>query len=61
MNDYRENYPYSLVEDLLWCRNYHKMLIKEIDQKLIDISKKYGLEIPLDDSTLPHRKETNTE
>lgn len=38
----------ELIKDLLWTRNYHMMLIKEIDTKLMKISKKHGITIPID-------------
>jgi len=48
MGDYGEDYPQALVRDLLWCRNYHTSLIKEIDKKLMEVSKKYEMAIKLE-------------
>jgi len=49
ITDYLDKYPHALVRDLLWSRNYHRMLVREIDRKLIEISKKHGIAITLDE------------
>ena len=47
--DYSDDYPYTLVKDLLWSRHYHQMLVKDIDKKLMEISKKFEITIPMDE------------
>jgi hypothetical protein len=51
MENYIDQYPDALIKDLLWCRRYHLMLIKEIETKLLHLSKKYELTIALDHQT----------
>jgi hypothetical protein len=48
LETYIDQYPNALIKDLLWCRRYHLMLIKEIETKLLGLSKKYELTIALD-------------
>ena len=48
LENYINQYPDALVKDLLWCRSYHLMLIKEIETRLLHLSKKYELSIALD-------------
>jgi len=49
MSDYLDKYPHPLIKDLLWSRQYHLMLVREINRKLIEISKKYRIPITLDE------------
>ena len=37
------------VKDLLWTRRYHLRLIKDIEAKLRQISKRYNIIIPIED------------
>lgn len=46
--EYLDNYPEILIKDLLWCRKYHLMLIKEIEDKLKELSKKHEIPIVLE-------------
>ena len=42
MNNYLEDeYPDALIKDLKWTRKYHKMQVKDIEKKLVELSKKY--------------------
>ena len=41
--------PETLVRDLVRDKNYHRMLIREIEDKLKELSKKYEITIPLDE------------
>ena len=50
LENYLDQYPDALIKDLLWCRRYHLMLIKEIETKLLNLSKKHELTITLDQS-----------
>ena len=50
LENYLDQYPDALIKDLLWCRRYHLMLIKEIETKLLNLSKKHELTIALDQS-----------
>lgn len=45
---YRKKYLPRLIDDLLWCRRYHLMLIKEIDDKLKKLSKEHNISIAID-------------
>lgn len=47
VSSYIDNYPEALVKDLLWCRNYHMMLVREIEDKLLELSKIHELTIIL--------------
>jgi hypothetical protein len=46
---YLDKYPYALIKDLLWSRNYHKMLVNDIDKKLMELSRKFEITIPIDE------------
>jgi hypothetical protein len=48
MTTYLDEYPDSLIKDLLWTRNYHKAVIEEIDRKLMELCKRYERSIQLD-------------
>jgi hypothetical protein len=49
MVDYlHETYPYALVKDLLWCRQYHRSIIQDIEARLRQLSKKHQLSVTLD-------------
>jgi hypothetical protein len=48
VSDFLDNYPDALIKDLLWCRNYHLMIIRDIEDKLRELSKKHGGIIILD-------------
>ena len=49
MSNYVDDESDTLVKDLLQSRNHHKMLVREIESKLKELSKKYELTITLDD------------
>lgn len=49
MSNYVDNESHTLVKDLMQSRNHHKMLVREIESKLKELSKKYELTITLDD------------
>ena len=47
--DYLEDtYQHQLVTNLLWCRNYHLRLAREIEKQLKELSKKDQLSIHLE-------------
>jgi hypothetical protein len=48
VENYLDHYPNALIKDLLWCRRYHTMLIREIEAKLLLLSKKHECTITLD-------------
>ena len=48
MSTYLDEYPDSLIKDLLWTRNYHKTVIEDIEKKLIELSNRYKRPIQLD-------------
>jgi hypothetical protein len=48
VENYLDQYPDALIQDLLWCRRYHLMLIREIEAKLLHLSKKHECTITLD-------------
>jgi hypothetical protein len=48
VESYLDQYPDALIKDLLWCRRYHLMLIKEIEAQLLRLSKKHECTITLD-------------
>jgi hypothetical protein len=43
-----DTYQQQLVTNLLWCRNYHLRLAKEIEKQLKELSKKHQLSIRLE-------------
>ncbi|UCH02542.1 MAG: hypothetical protein JSV20_01775 [Candidatus Bathyarchaeota archaeon] len=48
MSDYLYKYPEALVKSLLWSRDYHRMLIKDIEKELKEVSKKHEITVELD-------------
>lgn len=39
----------TLIKSLVQSRNYYRMLVKEIESKLLEFSKKYEIAITLDE------------
>ena len=48
MADYVDDYLNELVRELLWTRNYHQAFVKEIETKLVELSKRYSIDITLE-------------
>ena len=48
MTGYIDDYPNALVKDLLWSRNYHQAMVKEIERKLVELSKRHSIDIALE-------------
>ncbi len=48
MSNYSEEYPNALVKDLLWSRSYHQAMVKEIERKLLELSKRHSIDIALE-------------
>jgi hypothetical protein len=46
---YEREYLQQQIRDLIWCRRYHLMLVKDIDARLQALSKRYECTITVEE------------